>query len=399
MKLGLFTDTLEDINGVARFIRDIGERASEAGCDLTVHTSVAKPTIVDAPFVRKNFDPLITAKLPYYPQLSVSLPPAWAMLHWAEEQKFDVIHCSTPGPVGLCGWLIARWLRVPLAATYHTDFPAYVHRLSGSKFLAGGTGLFMKMFYRPAAMVFARSREYHEILVNLGVERRKLRTIRPAINLDRFNPSYRDPSVFDEFKVKEPLKLLYIGRVSVEKQLELLVESYKRICAKRRDIALIIAGEGPYRERMIEALVGLPIYFLGVQPDRVLARLYASADLFAFPSRTDTLGQVVMEAQACGLPVLVSDKGGPQTIIENEKSGRVVHGIDPVHWAAEVERLIDDRATRAAMSQHAAQRLTRYSLTDTFADFWAQHETISAAQPHRPQAAAAEDASKVPAFV
>src|SRR5262249_19110597 len=153
------------------------------------------------PFARRNFDPLVSMALPYYPQLSISLPPAWDMLHWAQAQKFDMIHCSTPGPVGMCGWLIARWLGIPLGTTYHTDFPAYVDRLARSRVITAGTTVHMKMFYRRANLVFARSKEYQEILVHLGVPRERLRTIKPAINLCKFNPSYHDPAVWRELGV------------------------------------------------------------------------------------------------------------------------------------------------------------------------------------------------------
>src|SRR5690606_11436555 len=126
--------------------------------------------------------------------------------------------------------------------------------------------------------------------------------------------------------------LLYCGRVSVEKNLPLLVESFKRLCQIRRDTALVIAGTGPYLEEMRKQLLGHPAYFLGYQNDAQLGPLYCGADLFVFPSRTDTLGQVVMEAQASGLPVLVSDAGGPKEMIEDQATGLVIPGNDPNRW-------------------------------------------------------------------
>ena len=378
MKIGLFTDTLEDINGVARFVRDLGEQARCIGRDLVIHTSVADPKIKDPPFARHNFDPLVSSVLPYYPQLTVALPPPWQMLHWAEQQKFDIIHSSTPGPVGMCGWLIARWLKVPFAATYHTDFPAYVDRLTGSKAMAGGTTVFMKLFYRGAALVFSRSREYEQILLDLGVRAAALRTLRPAINLSKFNPSFRDDSVWRQFGVTQPLKLLYIGRISVEKNLPLLVTSFRAVCARRKDVALVVVGEGPYEQPMRRELAGLPAYFTGVLGDRDLARLYCAADLFAFPSRTDTLGQVVMESQACGLPALVSDEGGPKTIVQDGVTGRVVRGDDAATWSAAIESLIDDLPARRGMSAAAIQRMREFRFADTFEHFWHEHEQVVA---------------------
>lgn len=394
MKLGLFTDTLEDINGVARFVRDLGEQARVVGRDLVVHTCTAGTKIKDPPFARHNFDPLVTSTLPYYPQLSVSLPPPWQMLHWAEQQQFDVLHCSTPGPVGLCGWLIAKWLKLPFAATYHTDFPAYAERLTGSKVIAGGTAVFMRIFYRRASLVFSRSREYEQILLDLGVRADRLRTLRPAINLNKFNPSRRDDAVWARFGVTQPLKLLYIGRVSVEKNLPLLVTAYRKLCGRRKDVALVVTGEGPYERTMRRDLAGLPAYFTGVLGDADLARLYCSADLFAFPSRTDTLGQVVMESQACGLPALVSDEGGPKTIVRDNETGRVVPGNDAATWAAAIESLIDDVPTRRRMSAAAIERLRQFRFTDTFDHFWQEHEAVVArARTGRPAARSVEPRS------
>src|SRR6185295_2146418 len=111
----------------------------------------------------------------------------------------------------------------------------------------------------------------------------------------------------------------------------------------------------------------------GAQDDGALAALYASADLLVFPSRTDTLGQVVLEAQACGLPVVVSNEGGPKEMIDDGRSGITVEGNDPARWAGVVESLLDDAARRRTMSLHAADRAKRWSLAQTFDAFFAAH--------------------------
>jgi glycosyltransferase involved in cell wall biosynthesis len=189
----------------------------------------------------------------------------------------------------------------------------------------------------------------------------------------------RDNSVWSARGVREPKRLLYCGRVSVEKNLPMLVRAFGRLCERRRDAALVIAGDGPYLSAMRQALEGLPAYFMGYQEDRQLAPLYASADLFVFPSRTDTLGQVVMEAQASGLPVLVSAEGGPRESIEDGRSGIVLPGDDPDRWAAAIDELLDDEPRRQRMAHAAAQRAGRWSLERTFDAFWAAH--LQASEP------------------
>ena len=104
-----------------------------------------------------------------------------------------------------------------------------------------------------------------------------------------------------------------------------------------------------------------------------LPPLYASADLFVFPSRTDTLGQVVLEAQASGLPAIVSTVGGPREIVEHDATGLVLPTEDPQTWAAAIEQLLNEDARRQDMSKSAARRASRFSLAKTFEQFWQAH--------------------------
>jgi glycosyltransferase involved in cell wall biosynthesis len=275
--------------------------------------------------------------------------------------------------MGLCGWLVAKMLRVPLLCTYHTDFPAYVDKLTRDHRVTNGTIAYMKWFYAQAATVFTRSNAYRFKLTDLGIAEEKIAPITPGVNVEKFNRRHRDDVVWERLGVRQPLRLLYAGRVSVEKNLPMLVETFRMLCARRRDVALVVAGDGPYRAEMRESLAHLPAYFLGDQNDHELARLYASADLLVFPSRTDTLGQVVMEAQASGLPVVVSNDGGPKEMLEDGRSGVVVASQDPARWAGVVEELLDDRPRRERMSYAAAQRTQRATLDRTFEGFWSAH--------------------------
>jgi glycosyltransferase involved in cell wall biosynthesis len=130
---------------------------------------------------------------------------------------------------------------------------------------------------------------------------------------------------------------------------------------------------------MRKACRHLPAHFLGYQDDRQLSALYASADLFVFPSRTDTLGQVVLEAQASGLPVLCSSEGGPKEQITDNGTGRVIWTDDVAAWSKAIAGLLDDELTRLRMARAAPQRIGRSSLERTFQEFWADH--LRAVQP------------------
>lgn len=393
MKIGLFTDTLDDINGVGRFIRDMGEQAMRKQRSLVIHTCCSKPRfdLVN----RKNFEPMLSRRLPFYPELELNLPPVPEILEWADRQQFDAIHVSTPGAMGLCGWLVAKMLHIPILSTYHTDFPAYVEKLSGDYRLTAGTTGYMKWFYAGQSAVFSRSREYQSSLLKLGVPEDRLTMTLPGINTDKFNGRHRDEAIFARLGIKQPRRVMYAGRVSHEKNLKLLVRAFKMLCQQRNDTALVVAGDGPYLKQMREELRGLPAYFLGYQPDGPLGVLYASSDLFVFPSRTDTLGQVVMEAQASGLPVLVSDEGGPKEMMDDGVTGQVIPGEDPALWCKAMVDLLDDEPRRQRMARTAPGRINRFSQEKTFEAFWEEH--FKAVQAHETQQQADEPVSEMPA--
>jgi glycosyltransferase involved in cell wall biosynthesis len=279
-------------------------------------------------------------------------------------------------------------LRVPLLCTYHTDFPAYVDKLARDHRVTNGTISYMKWFYGQAARVMARSRAYGFKISDLGVAEEKIATITPAVDGRKFNPSRRDPGVWQQHQIKEPHRLLYAGRVSLEKNLPLLAEAFSILCGKRRDVALVIAGDGPHLPDMKQRVAHLPAYFVGVRDDESLSQMYAAADLLVFPSRTDTLGQVVMEAQACGLPALVSNDGGPKEIVEDGRTGVVIASNEATRWAAVVEELLDDEPRRRRMGDLAAQRAARSTLADTFDSFWSAHLAACEEAAAEPAAAA-----------
>ena len=386
LKVALFTDTFDDVNGVARFIGDMGRLARESGRELTVHTSTPLGELRhdrDAAPYRVNFEPLVSRPMPYYDELKVNIPPVLEVLEWCDRQQFDAIHVSTPGPMGLVGLLAAKMLRVPVLATYHTDFPAYVEKLTGDHRQAGNVAHFMRWFYRVPEAVFSRSAGYRFKLTDLGVDESKLLTIRPGIDLSKWSPDKRDAGAMAKVGVdlkKTPNVVLYAGRVSKEKNLPLLVEAFKQLAQRRRDTTLLVAGDGPYRAEMEKELAGLPVVFAGFCDDRLLPALYATSTLFAFPSRTDTLGQVVMEAQACGLPAVVSNTGGPKETVADKETGLVIPAGDPRcagEWAEAMDRLLSDPTRLSAMRAASISRAAGGSIRQSFEAFWAAHAKVA----------------------
>lgn len=378
LKVALFTDTFDEINGVARFIRDMGAEAQRAGRSLTVVTCGRGIGPGGAPAWRKHFEPMLDMEMPYYPELRLNLPPILEVLEWADREQFDAIHCSTPGPMGILGWVVSKMLRVPMLATYHTDFPAYMRDLAKDHRLELGCGVYMSWFYGQTAKTLTRSRVYVPTLYDLGVDEDRVAGIVPATNNEKFNARHKDPTLWQRLGVKESRRVLYVGRVSEEKNLRLLANAWRWVAGRVPDAALVIAGDGPFKAEMQKMLEGTPAYFLGKQNDQQLGLLYASADVFAFPSRTDTLGQVVMEAQCSGLPALVSDVGGPSELVDDDETGLVLPASDVNAWAEAIVRVLEDAALRQRLAMNARDRAWRYTLANSFESFWSVHERAAA---------------------
>ena len=374
-KVALFTDTLDEMNGVSRFIRDIARLANESGHELTILTS--SPSVrFDLPY-RVNFPPVYWRKLPYYPDIPFVIPPHRKMMQWVIENKADVFEISTPGLVGLAGMKIARKLKLPTVGVYHTDFPAFVRDITGSQALTRITRTFMKRLYGRMDRVFSRTTQYFPIMEDVGIARSRMLLTLPFVDLTRFHNRDRGEALWQRMGVTQKHKLLYCGRVSKEKNLPMLVDIFLEIARRRTDTALIIAGYGPYLEELKQRLELRPAYYLGYLTDPELAELYASSDLYVFPSLTDTLGQVVLESQACGTPVLVSDVGGPKEVVQDKVTGLVLPGADPQAWVSAIMHLLNYPKELEQMRTATQEYVKRFSQQNAFQDFWRHLEAVA----------------------
>jgi glycosyltransferase involved in cell wall biosynthesis len=352
------------------------------GRDLEVITCTNKPGQT-FPNVY-NFDPVFAMKIPKYDNLDMCLPPVMKILRHVDQHQPDVIHISTPGPVGCVGFLAAKMLRIPVLGVYHTDFPAYVDHLFDDHGMTKAAEKFMRAFYKPFSAVFTRSDDYVESLVRLGLPREKMVSLMPGFDAKLFNPTYRDEGIWRRLGVAEDaVKVLYVGRVSVEKNLPLLTEIWKGVRKRLKDLSksggpqvnaeLVIVGDGPYNQQMTKELKGKGASFLGFRHGQELSTIYASSDIFAFPSTTDTLGQVVMESQGSGLAVIVTDQGGPKEVVERGKTGYVLPADDVGAWVDHLVALITETERRRAMGRAATESMQKFALVHSFEHFWEVH--------------------------
>ena len=369
-KRAWFTDTLEDVNGVSTTIRKMAAAAAAAGEQLVVVTSRGELTIDDVPI--KNFRPIGEFELPEYELQKLSFPPVLQMLDYVQREQFTEVIISTPGPVGLTGLLAAKMLNLRTSGIYHTDFPEYIRILTEDSFLESLGWRYMHRLYGQQDTVFVNSEEYRRLWMERGIEPDKLKILPRGLDTELFNPARRDPQFWARFTQQESadtVRLLYVGRVSKEKDLDVLASAYQQLRAEQLPVQLFVVGHGPYANALTEILPDA--VFTGYLAGEELATAYASADIFVFPSTTDTFGNVVIEAQASGLPVVVSDLGGPKELVEPGVDGFVTKAYDAADFADAIRKLARDPALRAKMAERAREKVINRSWPNAFEKFWA----------------------------
>ena len=366
-KRAWFTDTLDDVNGVANTIRKMTAAGMAAGEQLIVMTSRRRLEVDEIPI--KNFRPIGEFALPEYELQRLSFPPILQILDYIQREQFTEIIISTPGPMGLVGLLAAKMLNLQTSGIYHTDIPEYVRILTEDRFLESLAWSYMHWLYGQMDTVWVNSEQYRKCWIDRGFAPEKLKILPRGLDTDLFNPTRRDLSFWPGHGLNgKEVRLLYVGRISREKDLDVLAAAYKKIRDAGQPVKLYLVGLGPYAEALAEALPDA--VFLGYLTGEKLAKAYASADVFVFPSTTDTFGNVILEAQASGLPVIVSDLGGPKELVHDGRTGLITKAHDAEDFARAIDTMARDSSLRERMGRDARQQVVERSWPGAFRKFW-----------------------------
>ncbi|MGA9284325.1 MAG: glycosyltransferase [Solirubrobacteraceae bacterium] len=366
-RVAILADGIGSTHGVSRTIAEIRGRGVP-GFEVEV--------VATDPDVDRRLPAVLELEVPHYPGLTIGVPSLAAAAQTLTEGDFDALHVCSPGPVGVAGALLARALGLPLIGSYHTELTAYAKLRSQSQGLADAMAMAVATFYNACDLVLSPSHASDEGLTSIGMAAEKIVRWDRGVDTARFDPALRSnelrrvwgegvacPGSFlasregntavADGRACSSIYVLYAGRITHEKGAELLVEAFLK--AKTRDprLHLLLAGGGPEQERVRER-VGADATFLGWLKGAELARAYASADAFVFPSSTDTFGQVILEAQASGLPVLAVAAGGPLTLVEDRVSG-LLRAADPTQLAdglleLATSPLLRERLAKAGLS-------------------------------------------------
>jgi glycosyltransferase involved in cell wall biosynthesis/predicted metal-dependent phosphoesterase TrpH len=345
-RVALVADGVGGMHGVTHTLDQIRERGVP-GFEVEV--------IGTDPNVDRRLPAVAEVEIPFYAGLRVGVPSVPATVEALAEGRYDLVHLCSPGPAGVAASLIARTMELPLVGSYHTELGAYAGLRSGDLRLRAGMDATLAALYGLCSVVLSPSDPADESLRALGVPSARIARWDRGVDTGRFDPSLREPAARHG-----EVTVLYAGRLTREKGADLLAESFLRAHARDPRLRLVLAGGGPEEGALRERL-GDRATFLGWLSGLALARAYASADLFLFASSTDTFGQVILEAQASGLPVVAVAEGGPRTLIDDGRTG-LLRPADP--------NALADALCELAAAPALRGRLAKAALADVRGRTW-----------------------------
>jgi glycosyltransferase involved in cell wall biosynthesis len=284
LKLLLVTDAWDpQTNGVVTTLKQVLTQLQRRGIDVIVlHPGQFR-----------------TMSLPGYPEIRIALN-AWRVGRRIRDERPDTIHIATEGPLGIAARTYLARRSIPFSTSLHTKFPEYIAARTGLSPLLGYA--FLRWFHRPAVSTLVTTKSHKRELEAWGLKH--LVVWGRGVDTAQFVPRRHTP--------RGCARLLYVGRVAIEKNLEAFL---KLPC----DATKVVVGDGPARAELQARYSD--VEWAGYRYGAELAAYYADADVFVFPSRTDTFGLVMLEAMACGTPVAAYPVTGPVDVVLDGVNG------------------------------------------------------------------------------
>ena len=379
MRYAIVTETYPpEINGVALTVQGLEQGLRERGNAVSVirprqASDAVQSTVDDILLVRG-------ASLPRYPGLKFGLPATGKLRrHWRANRP-DAIYVATEGPLGWSALRAARQLGIPAATGFHTRFDTYMHDY-GLPMLAPVALGWMRRFHNSAQATLVPTRELQVLLESEGFD--NVVRLARAVDTGHFDPCHRDPVLRALWGVGERgVAAIFVGRIAAEKNLALAVDAFRALQRQRPEARFVWVGDGPAREALQRE--NPDFIFCGLQRGEALARHFASADLFVFPSHSETFGNVTLEALASGVPTVAFDYGAARECLRDGLHGAAIprsdqSARDDAAFIAAVARIGSDEATRRRMRPACREAVAALRPSQVASDF--DHLLRSLANP------------------
>jgi glycosyltransferase involved in cell wall biosynthesis len=317
LHIELVTETYPpDVNGVALTVQALEHGLRQQGHAV----GIVRPQRDDeSPRPDPGLLLVEGAPIPRYPGLRFGLPAGKRLAARWMAQRPDAVYIATEGPLGWSALRACRRLGIPVATGFHTRFDDYVGRY-GAGFLSPWVFSWLRRFHNKADATLVPTRELEDDLRQQGF--RQVRRLGRAVDTRQFHPGWRDDTLRAQWTSGSDPVVLHVGRIAPEKNLPLAVRSFRALQAQRPGARFVWVGDGPARAELQAA--NPDFIFAGVQRGDALARHFASADLFCFPSLSETFGNVTLEAMASGLATVAFDYGAAREHLCNDVHGATV---------------------------------------------------------------------------
>ncbi|TXH72240.1 MAG: glycosyltransferase family 1 protein [Lysobacteraceae bacterium] len=362
MHYSIVTETYPpEVNGVALTVHSLEQGLRERGHHVTVIRPRQQGDRQPAPYER-----LVRGlPLPRYPGLRFGLPASRKLTsHW-QWQRPDAIYVATEGPLGWSALRVARAFGIPACTGFHTRFDRYM-RDYGLALLEPIALRWMRRFHNGAQATLVPTEELRIALRTMGFE--NVVRLPRAVDTTQFHPAQRDQNLRAQWGLQpETLAVIHVGRIAAEKNLDLAVAAFREIQKRRPDARFVWVGDGPARQAL--ARDNPDFVFCGIHRGESLARHFASGDLFLFPSRSETYGNVTLEAMASGVPTVAFDYGAARECLRDGEHGAAVPDGRDDDFVRAAIRIGTDGTLRAQMRLAARDAVSGLRPQQVSADF------------------------------
>ncbi len=307
-----------------------------------------------------------------YPASEVAMLRLDSFIRFLREHPVDIIEFQTPGPVSVQCLVAAKFAGIKTLSHYRTDIITYSRLLVKNRLGVWIINTWTTLMTRWMGPVVVPSEAYRKKVRDMGVPDGRIYKLPRGVDFKNFHPDKAGNGAWREQGLPgEGMKLLYVGRVSREKNLDALADAFPALAEKVAGLSLTIVGAGPYLEGLKARFAGRSdVHFTGVIHGEKLSGLFASADLLVFPSLTDTFGNSVVEALASGVPCVTSDEGGPREIIVDGESGLVFAHAVPGDLEKKILSLALDPARLLSFKAKARERAMLFTYDRSAEAFW-----------------------------